>query len=126
MVVFSNRRLGPSAELLVSGEVAGELLREVAAAARPSAQARWEHELVTWLVRHAASRSTSFDVSDIAWTPEHFERQRDFLAEAIRRAQASSRHARALARWCEMIEAHPRESVSVGRRWQWPPSEATI
>jgi len=123
MVVFSNRRLGPRAELLVSREIAGELLREVAAAARPSAQARWEHELVTWLERCAASRSTGLDASDIAWTPEHFEHQRSFLVEAIRRAQASSRHTPALARWCGMIEAHPRESVSVGRRWQWPPSD---
>jgi hypothetical protein len=126
MVVFSNRRLGPGAELLVSREAAGELLREVACAAGPSAQARWEHELVTWLERCAGSRAASFDVSDIAWTPEHFERQRSFLIEAIQRAHASSRHARALARWRWMIEAHPRESVSVGRRWQWPPVEITI
>ena len=126
MVVFSNRRLGPSTELLVSREVAGELLREVAAAASPSAQARWEHELVSWLERCAASGNAQIDVGDIAWTPEHFERQRSFLVEAIRRAHASSRHARALARWCGMIEAHPRESVSVGRRWQWPPAEITI
>src|ERR1051325_10065227 len=35
MIVFSNRRLGPSAELLLSCEVAGELLREVASAASP-------------------------------------------------------------------------------------------
>jgi hypothetical protein len=120
MVVFSNRRLGPSAELLVSREVASELLREVAAAAGPSAQARWEHELVSWLERYAASDSVGIDVADIAWTPEHFERQRRFLVEAIQRAEAGSRHGRALARWCGMIEAHPRESVQVGRRWQWP------
>jgi hypothetical protein len=126
MVVFSNRRLGPSAELLVSREVAGEFLREVAAAAGPPAQARWEHELVTWLERCAASGNASFDVSDIAWTPEHFERQRGFLLDAIRVATAASRHARALARWGDMIEAHPRESVQVGRRWQWPSAEATI
>ena len=124
MVVFSNRRLGPSAELLVSREVAGELLREVATAAGPLAQARWEHELVTWLERCAASRNTSFDVSDIAWTPEHFERQRRFLVDAIQRAQGSSRHGRALARWCGMIEAHPPESV--GRRWQWPSKEISF
>jgi len=126
MVVFSNRRLGPGAELLVSREVASELLCEVAAAAGPAAQARWEHELASWLQRCAASGSTSIDVADIAWTPEHFERQRRFLVEAIQRAQASSRHGRALIRWCGMIEAHPRESVSVGRRWQWPPGEITI
>lgn len=126
MVVFSNRRLGPGAELLVSREVAGELLHEVAGAAGPAAQARWEHELVTWLQRCAASGSTSIDVADIAWTPEHFERQRRFLVEAIQRAQIRSRHGRALTRWCGMIEAHPRESVSVGRRWQWPPPSITI
>jgi hypothetical protein len=126
MVVFSNRRLGPTTELLVSREVAGELLREVAATASPLAQARWEHELVTWLERWGLSRSTSFDVSDIAWTPEHFERQRRFLVEAIQRAQAHSRHARPLARWCEMVEAHPREAVQVGRRWQWSSIESTI
>ena len=120
MVVFSNHRLGPSAELLVSREGAADLLREVASAATPSAQARWEHELVTWLERCAAAGDTTFDVSDIAWSPEHFERQRGFLIEAIRRAMPASRHGRALALWCGMIEAHPRESVQVGRRWQWP------
>jgi cob(I)alamin adenosyltransferase len=101
-------------------------LREVAAAAGPAAQARWEHELVTWLERCAASGNASFDVSDIAWTPEHFERQRGFLLEAIRAATAASHHARALARWAELIEGHPRESVQVGRRWQWPSIEASI
>jgi len=126
MVVFSNRRLGPSAELLVSHEVARELLREVAAAASPSAQARWEHELVSWLERCAASGSSGIDVGDIAWTPEHFERQRRFLLEAIQRAHESSRHGRALTRWGGMIEAHPRDSVQVGRRWQWPSEEITI
>jgi hypothetical protein len=126
MVVLSNRRLGPSSELLVSREACAELLREVAAAAGPSAQARWEHELVAWLERFAASGSPGLDVSDIAWTPEHFERQRGFLLDAIRTAAVASRHARALARWSDMIEAHPRESVQVGRRWQWPSVEITI
>jgi hypothetical protein len=123
--VFSNRWLGPSAELLVSRKVAAVLLREVAAAARPSAQARWEHELVTWLERCAASCQASIDVSDIAWTPEHFEQQRGFLADAIRRASEASPDARALVAWATMIEAHPRESVQVGRRWRWPSAEAT-
>jgi hypothetical protein len=126
MLVFSNRRLGPSAELVVSREVGAELLREVAAAAEPLAQARWEHELVTWLERCAASSNTSLDVSDIAWTPEHFERQRGFLVDAIRRAAETSRNARSLVRWSGMIEAHPRESVQVGRRWQWPSTELNI
>jgi hypothetical protein len=152
MVVFSNHRLGPSAELLVSREVAVEILREVAAAAGPRARARWEHELVTWLERLANDQAPAvderseaigggypagspgraadrvprgIDVSDIAWTPEHFERQRGFLIEAIRSVIESSRNARALARWAGMIEAHPRESVQVGRRWQWPISQVT-
>jgi hypothetical protein len=125
MVVFSNRRLGATVELLVSPEVAAELLRAVASAALPAAQARWEHELASWLDRCASSSQTTLDVADIAWTPEHFERQRGFLVEAVRRAAASSPHSRALARWCSMIEAHPPESVQVGRRWQWPSSEVT-
>jgi hypothetical protein len=126
MVVFSNHRLGPSAELLVSREVAAALVREVAAAAGPSAQARWEHELVTWLERWAASGQASFDVSEIAWTPDHFERQRGFLIAAIQRAAQGSPNARALARWAALIEAHPRESVQVGRRWRWPASDVSI
>ncbi len=125
MVVFSNHRLGPSAELLVSRGVATALLTEVAEAARPGAQARWEHELVTWLERCAAAAHAGVDVSDIAWTPEHFERQRQFLLAAIRCAEASSPHGRPLARWGQMIEAYPRELVQVGRRWQWPVSEIT-
>jgi len=123
--VFSNHRLGPSAELLVSREVAAELLRAVAAAAGPSAQARWEHELVTWLERQASAHQPVLDVSDIAWTPDNFERQRSFLIDAIRRAGETSPHARALARWAALVEAHPRESVQVGRRWQWPISEVS-
>lgn len=136
MIVFSNHRLGPSAELLVSREVAAEILREVAAAAGPLARARWEHELVSWLERLASAQAAALDarseapgggidVSDIAWTPEHFERQRSFLIEAIRSVTETSRNARALARWSSMIEAHPRESVQVGRRWQWPISQVT-
>jgi len=38
-VVFSNCRLGPGAELLVSREVAAKLVCEVAAAAWPEAEA---------------------------------------------------------------------------------------
>jgi hypothetical protein len=124
MVVFSNHRLGPTAELLVSAEAAAQLLREVAAAAGPTAEARWEHELVSWLQRCAASEH-GFDIADIAWTPEHFEHQRRFLLDAVRRAAPGSLHSRALVRLGAMIEAHPRESVQVGRRWQWPRAEVT-
>lgn len=125
MVVFSNHQLGPRAELLVSRAVAATAVREVAHAAGPAAQARWEHELVAWLERWAASGQVSFDVSDIAWTPEHFERQRRFVVDAIRRAAAGSPNAPTLGRWAAMIEAHPRGSVQVGRRWRWPAADVS-
>lgn len=126
MVVLSNHRLGPTVELLLSREVAVELVCEVAAEAKPVAEARWEHELVRWLERWATATSPTLDVTDIAWTPASFERQRRFLLDAIERATARSVHTRALRRWAEMVEAHPRDSVQVGRRWQWPADQATV
>jgi hypothetical protein len=119
MVVFSNQRLGASAELLVSDEVAITMLRSTAANARPFAAARWERELVDWLEVRAARRP-ALDVGEIAWTPDHFEAQRRFLLDAIARAAQGSEHTLAFDRWRRLIEAHPRESVQVGRRWQWP------
>jgi len=121
MIVFSNHRLGPASELLVSIKVAEDMLRATAEAARPTAQARWEIELVQWL-GDRASRHGGLDVGDIAWTPEHFEHQRRFLLDAISRAAEGCEHARALSRWARMIEAHPRESVQVGRRWARHPT----
>ena len=118
MVVFSNRRLGARAELIVSPPVAAEMLRTTAESARPFASGRWENELVRWLEQRAES-PTSLDVSEIAWTPEHFGVQRSFLIDAIRRAGAVSEHGPALFHWARMIEAHPTESVQVGRRWEW-------
>jgi hypothetical protein len=120
MIVFSNHRLGPAAELLVSPEVAEGMLRETAKAAAPSANGWWERELVRWLTDRARSSQAGLDVGDIAWSPEHFDRQRGFLIAAIEAAARSSQHARALTRWAAMIEAHPRESVQVGRRWSRP------
>jgi hypothetical protein len=146
MVVFSNRRLGPSAELLVSDEVARTMLDRTAHAARPFAEARWELELVLWLDRramHIESTSPTFtaspsaglaatrqssrgghviDVNDIAWTPDHFGAQRAFIVAAIERASAGTEHALAFDRWRRLIEAHPAESVQVGRRWSWQPT----
>lgn len=146
MVVFSNRRLGPSAELLVSDEVARTMLDRTAHAARPFAEARWELELVLWLDRramHIESTSPAFttspsaglaatrqssrgghviDVNDIAWTPDHFGAQRAFIVAAIERASAGTEHALAFDRWRRLIEAHPAESVQVGRRWSWQPT----
>jgi hypothetical protein len=125
MVVFSNHRLGPSAELFVSDDVAITMLRETASAARPFAEARWELELVLWLDSRAddgAGTPLGLDVSDIAWTPEHFETQRAFVVEAIQRAARCGEHALAFDRWRRMIEAHPSDSVLVGRRWVWPSS----
>jgi hypothetical protein len=117
MVVFSNQRLGAGAEMIVSDDVAVELLRATAAQARPFATARWEHELVAWLELRA-DLGPAFDVGDIAWTPDHFEAQRGFLLEAMSRAAVTSAHGMAFERWRRLIEAHPRESVLVGRRWQ--------
>ena len=129
MVVFSNRRLGASAELLVSAEIATSLLLATAAAARPLARARWEHELIRWLERnalHVSRPAAVLDVADLAWTPEHFEHQRAFVVEAITRAAEGSEHAALLERWSRLIANHPRDSVSVGRLWQWPLAEASV
>jgi hypothetical protein len=119
VVVFTNQRIGPSAELLVSDEVATAMLHATAEAASRAAEARWEHELVRWLEARAQVRGRTLDVGDIAWTPEHFEVQRRFLIDAIVRGALGSEHVGALERWRRMIEAHPRDSVQVGRRWQW-------
>lgn len=124
MIVLANRRLGPASELLVSRPVASAMLQATAEAARPAAAARWEHELVGWLEDRAGKLGPDdvIDVSEIAWSPENFERQRGFLVEAIRRVVATSEHARALGRWAQMIEAHPRDSVQFGRRWTTQPN----
>lgn len=122
MVVFSNLRLGPAAELLVSEKIAIRILRATAEAARPFAEARWEQELVRWLEARAETLVGALDVGDIAWTPDHFERQRRFLLDAILRAGASGEDTLALDRWRRQIEAHPAESVQVGRRWIWQPT----
>src|ERR1700761_3901501 len=121
VVVFTNERLGASSELIVSDEVAAAMLFATAEAASRAAEARWEHELVRWLEARArvATRVDALDVGDIAWTPDHFEAQRRFLIDAIVRGALGSEHAAALDRWRRMIEAHPRDSVQVGRRWQW-------
>lgn len=119
MVVFSNERLGAAVELLVSPLVAAAMLSATAEAARPLAQSRWEHELVLWLEDRSRTLGSGIDVTELAWTPEHFERQRRFVTDAIDRAALGSAHARALSLWCRMIESHPREHVLVGRRWRW-------
>lgn len=125
MLVFSNDRLGASAEIVVSNEVAAAMLQEVADAIRTRAEARWELELLRWLDDRAlaAGRTTgtlAIDVSEIAWTRDHFDAQRWFLIDAVTRATMQSDHAAALDRWRRMIEAHPRDSVQFGRRWTWP------
>lgn len=124
MVVFSNRRLGPEAELVVSNEAAAAMLQATADAVRTRADARWEHELVRWLDERALAvarlASTSeIDVDDLAWTRDHFDAQRWFLVDAIVRAALHGPHAPALDRWRHLIEAHPRDSVQFGRRWNW-------
>ena len=124
MLVLSNQRLGPAAELLVSREAAVAVLQSVAEAARPFASAQWECELVRWLDQQAvrvAETSVHFaiDVGDIAFTPQHFDRQRRFLLEAIEEARAETPYSRVLSDWAQLIKAHPSDSVQVGRRWMW-------
>jgi len=118
MVVFSNRQLGPAAELWVSSALAREIVREVADAARTMARDRWEDELVRWLA-HRSTTGGGIDVGEIAWSPEHFDAQRRFVTEAIERAAISSRHAILLLRWRVLVDAHPRSFVQFGRRWNW-------
>ena len=127
MLVFSNQKLGPAAELMVSREVAIAVLRSVAEAARVFAAAHWERELVRWLDERTAwvaSSSTTamnlaIDVGDIAWTPQHFDRQRRFLLDAIEEARGEVPYSRQLTDWADLIKAHPRASVQFGRRWVW-------
>jgi hypothetical protein len=116
MVVFSNHWLGPSAELLVSPEVATTMLRATASAARPLAENRWENELVSWLEERAAD-PTAIDVGDIAWSPDHFDMQRHFVTDAIKLAAMGSEHETALRRWAKLIESHPRHCVRFASRW---------
>src|SRR4051812_48579327 len=99
MVVFSNRRLGPSAEVLVSTTVANAMLVETVAAARPLATSRWELELVSWLAERVDTGFSELDVADLAWTREHFEHQKSFVSAAMSRAAAGSEHGPALTRW---------------------------
>ena len=122
MVVFANRRLGPSVEVVVGNDVAAAILQAAADAVRTRAEARWEVELLRWLDERALAvgRSTGteiIDTSEIAWTRDHFDAQRWFLVDALVRAGLRSVHAPALERWRHMIEAHPRDSVQFGRRW---------
>jgi hypothetical protein len=124
VVVFSNHRLGPGVELVVSNEVASAMLQETADAMRTRAEARWERELMRWLDERAlamqrADTTETVDVSEIAFTRDHFDAQRWFLVEALARATLRSAHGSALERWRQMIEAHPKGSVQAARRWTW-------
>lgn len=127
MLVFSNHRLGPAAEMMLSRDVAIALLRSVAEAARPKSSAIWERELVRWLDERALVASTTMapyviDVGDIAFTPDNFDRQRRFLLEAIDEARDGAPLlglARALVDWADLIKAHPRDSVQMRKRWLW-------
>lgn len=123
MVVLSNRRLGLAAELVVSNDVAAQILRELANAAAPLASARWEHELVTWLVFHASALPDVIDVGDLGWTPDHFDVQRRFVTSALARAAITSDHASALDHLRKLIDLHPRDAVQFGRRWRYLESD---
>jgi hypothetical protein len=122
MFVFSNRRRGAAAEVVVSEELAVAMLAGVAAAAGEAAGSHWERELTRWLTARAgtAAQGGSLDVSDLAWSPENFLAQQQFVLSAIAdAARAGGRESKALARWGALVEAHPRSFVQVGRRWNW-------
>ncbi len=116
MRAFTNRRLGPAAEVFVSEDVARAILVATSVAAREAATARWEHELADWLATQAPIE-VDVDVADIAWSLDHFEAQRRFVLGAIERAARRCDHGRALALWGRQIEAYRREDVGARRRW---------
>jgi len=118
MVVFSDRRAGGGAELWVSFTAARAIVRAAAEAARVAAEDRWERELVRWLELRAET-APGIDVGEIAWTPDHFERQRRFVVDALERAARSGQHAPALLRWAALVDAHSQAFVQFGRRWSW-------
>ncbi len=125
MFVFSNRRLGAAAEVLVSRDLAAAMLRAVAAVAAATAASHWERELARWLETRevGATPNAGLDVTDLAWSPDHFANQQRFLLDAIAGAGAAAMAtAGALQRWARLIEAHPRAFVQVGRRWNWAAS----
>lgn len=128
MLVLSNQRIGPTAERMVARDIGASLVRSVAQVARASASSHWERELVRWLDERAqwivssTSRAIVLDVSDIAFTPQHFDRQRRFLLDAIDGACADVRYVRVLTDWADLIKAHPRDSVQLSRRWIWRPN----
>jgi hypothetical protein len=79
---------------------------------------------VRWLDEQALRVSVTplaitIDVGEIAFTPQHFDRQRRFLLDAIEEARAETPYSRVLVDWADLIKAHPRASVQFGRRWQW-------
>ncbi len=122
MFVFSNRRRGAAAEVTVSEELAVAMLEGVAAAAGAVAASHWERELTRWLTARATGAATggSLDVSDLAWSPDHFLAQQQFVLAAIAdAARTGGRESKALGRWAAQVEAHPRSFVQVGRRWNW-------
>lgn len=122
MFVFSNRRRGAAAEVTVSEELAVAMLEGVAAAAGVVAASHWERELIRWLTARAsiAAKGGSLDVSDLAWSPDHFPAQQQFVLSAIAdAARAGGRESNALTRWAAQVKAHPRSFVQVGRRWIW-------
>ena len=116
MVVFSNHRLGASAELLVSDDVAAiDPARDRRRSPARSPRRGGSSSSCCGSTAAPSTRPTVLDVTDIAWTPDHFEPQRRFLLDAILRAAAQADHALAFDRWRRMIEAHPADSVQVGQ-----------
>src|SRR5262245_863164 len=129
--VLSNLRMGY--ELAVPRPVAAHALGLAIAAATELAVDRWQRELAAWLgdrQRAAIAGGHGLDVSELAWTPDHFTEQQRFVIDALitAAARADVDDVRiALHRMAALVDGHDRTWVVVGRRWSWldgPPSLA--
>jgi len=121
--VFSNDRMGH--EVAVPRHVATRAVAAFAVAAAEESRDRWQRELAAWLAEQARALGAGgrgFDVSELAWTPDHFAEQQQFAltAIAIAAAGASGDLRLALDRLAALIAGHDRTWVLVGRRWPWP------
>ncbi|AKQ68300.1 hypothetical protein A176_005212 [Myxococcus hansupus] len=86
-------RLEPGApDLRMSNGLTAVFFDVLSLAASRHARTPWELRLAQWLVEHDAERSglgvVGFDVSELGWTLESFEAQRNFLLQLIDAALA--------------------------------------
>lgn len=115
----------PSATLATA--LAVRALDALVVVGRARAVSRWELELVAWLDdrRWAVVNGVraELDLIEVAWTPDHFADQQQFLlglcdAAAARPIDDPGVHG-ALTRVRGVVAAHRRSQVAYGRRWRW-------